>query len=270
MVRVSWLAGQTHLILSTLRLLLEDFLQKADIQGRLITLGPHAALAWMAFEQCYRQPTQQGEILSAVTLLNPAGVLAKRHVQLPMQAILHPPMIAQRRTVSLHTATTAADKITQLARGLAVYRPLAVALTYHRQLLPLLLPANALRLMNQFINTLLLTAMTFFHRLIYLITCPLAVLVIRLDKTSFNVLTQMLLIVLHGQYVIAAASHNLGRNGFLAAHRIDRYQRSLHVQQLQQTGDGLDLVGFLVGGHLAQGQVGLDRPGADQVQVTQR
>ena len=45
------LAGQTHLILSTLRLQLENFFQKADIQSRLITLGPHAALTRMTLEQ---------------------------------------------------------------------------------------------------------------------------------------------------------------------------------------------------------------------------
>src|SRR6516164_11703657 len=119
-----------------------------------------------------------------MTLVNPAGILPKRHVQLPMQAILHTPVVPQRRSISFHTATTAADEITQLARGLAAYRPLAVALADHRQLLPLLLSANALRLRNQFVNTLLLTPMTLLHRLIHLVTHSLAILVIRLDETS--------------------------------------------------------------------------------------
>lgn len=52
------LPGQTHLILSTLRLLFEDFLQKGDIQGRFVTLAPHALLAGMSLEQGQRQPTQ--------------------------------------------------------------------------------------------------------------------------------------------------------------------------------------------------------------------
>jgi hypothetical protein len=46
-----FLPGQTHLIFSTLRLLFEDFLQKTDIQSRLVTLGPQAPFAGMFFEQ---------------------------------------------------------------------------------------------------------------------------------------------------------------------------------------------------------------------------
>src|SRR6516162_6552446 len=204
-----------------------------------------------------------------MTLLNSAGILAKRYVQLPMQTILHSPVVPQRRRVSLHPTTTTAHKITQFARGLAVYRPLAVTLANHRQLLPLLLAAKTLRTMNQFVNTLLLTPVTPLLDLMHLITYPLAIVVIRLDEASLNVRTQMLLIVLDGQHVIAAASHDLGRDPLLATHRIDRHQSTLHVQQRQQTGDGFDLVGLLVRGHLTQGQIGLDRPGAHQVQVTQ-
>jgi hypothetical protein len=43
--------GQTHLILSTLRIFFGDFLQKTDIQSRLVTLGPQAPFAGMFFEQ---------------------------------------------------------------------------------------------------------------------------------------------------------------------------------------------------------------------------
>jgi hypothetical protein len=42
--------GQTHLIFPTLRLLFEDFLQVRDIQGRFVTFGPHAPLAWMPLQ----------------------------------------------------------------------------------------------------------------------------------------------------------------------------------------------------------------------------
>jgi hypothetical protein len=68
-------SGQTHLIFTILRLPFEDFLQKGDIQSRLITLGPHAPFAWMSLEQGQCQPTQQCEILRPMTFLNPAGIL---------------------------------------------------------------------------------------------------------------------------------------------------------------------------------------------------
>src|SRR5579885_329871 len=155
-----------------------------------------------------------------MTLLNPTAVLAKRHVQLPMQAILHPPVIPQRRTVSLHAATPAADKITHFARGLSRHRPLAVTFANHRQLLPVLLAANPFRIMNQFVNTLLLPPMPLLHRLIRPIPYSLAVLVIILDETSLDVGTQMFLIVFHGQHVIPAARYDLGRDRFLAAHGV--------------------------------------------------
>jgi hypothetical protein len=42
-----------------------------------------------------------------------------------------------------------------------------------------------------------------------------------MDKTRLDVLTQMLLIVFHGQDVIPTAGHNLGRDPFLTTHRVD-------------------------------------------------
>jgi len=51
----------------------------------------------------------------------------------------------------------------------------------------------------------------------------------------------------------------------VAAAGVDGHHRSLHVQQLQQFGNGGDLVGLGVGGHLAQDQVVGLAPGADEV-----
>jgi hypothetical protein len=48
----------------------------------------------MLLNQAQRQASQQSEVLSAVPLLHPMGVFGKRHVHLPMQAVLDPPMIA--------------------------------------------------------------------------------------------------------------------------------------------------------------------------------
>src|SRR5579884_464735 len=43
-------AGQTHLTFPILRLLFEDFLQESNIQGRFVTFGSHAPLAWVPLQ----------------------------------------------------------------------------------------------------------------------------------------------------------------------------------------------------------------------------
>ena len=48
--------------------------------------------------------------------------------------------------------------------------------------------------------------------------------------------------------------------------KTNRHRITFEVQELEQLGDGRNLVGFGVGGHLAQGQVILHRPGADDAQ----
>ena len=52
----------------------------------------------------------------------------------------------------------------------------------------------------------------------------------------------------------------------MAAQGIDRHQRALDLQQIQERGDGRDFVGFGVHGHLTQGEALGRRPGADEVQ----
>src|SRR5579884_791891 len=42
--------GQTHLTFPILRLLFEDFLQESNIQGRFVTFGSHAPLAWVPLQ----------------------------------------------------------------------------------------------------------------------------------------------------------------------------------------------------------------------------
>jgi hypothetical protein len=77
---------------------------------------------------------------------------------------------------------------------------------------------------------------------------------------------QLRLVVLDGDHAVAATGDDRLDDLFLAAHRIDRDQRTLQVDLLQELRDGGDLVGFGVGGNLAQGNPLLRGPGADDVQ----
>src|SRR3954447_23850056 len=56
----------------------------------------------------------------------------------------------------------------------------------------------------------------------------------RRHEAIVNVLAQVRLVVLDRQDVVAAAGDDLGGDLLLAAHRVDRYQGPLEVEQLQQ------------------------------------
>ena len=80
-----------------------------------------------------------------------------------------------------------------------------------------------------------------------------------------NALVQLALVFLHRQHIVSPALGDLLGDLSLAAHGVDGDDAAIQVQHLQQLGNGGDLVGFLVGLHLAQGQVLLGGPGADPV-----
>src|SRR5579871_716454 len=107
--------------------------------------------------------------------------------------------MTQCRPVMLDRATTTADKIPYLAARHPLDRPLAVTLADHRQIRPLRLAPDALRLMDQLVNAFLLAAMTFLLDLVLFITQSLTVVVIRLDETVLNVRVQMLLVLFDRQ-----------------------------------------------------------------------
>ena len=68
----------------------------------------------------------------------------------------------------------------------------------------------------------------------------------QLGKVLFDHLVHMLLIALERQHIVSAAVHNVLGNGGLAAHGNDGDDAALDVQQLEQLGDGIDLVALAV------------------------
>src|SRR6476660_6437162 len=79
----------------------------------------------------------------------------------------------------------------------------------------------------------------------------------------------MFLVVLDRQYIIATSLDDRAGDLLLATDGINGDQRPVQIEHLQQGGDGRDLVGAFRDHHLAQGQVLLDRPGADDLQGVQ-
>lgn len=74
------------------------------------------------------------------------------------------------------------------------------------------------------------------------------------------------LVVLQGQHVVAAAGAKRRGDMLLAAQRVNGHDGPGHVDELQEFGNGGDLVRRAVQGQLAQGEVVLGGPGTDQVQ----
>src|SRR4051812_16646644 len=95
----------------------------------------------MTLEHPQGDPPQQAKVLGTVPVPDAAVVLSERHVQLPVQVVLDPPVAAQRPPVVPRVCPPAADEVAVLVARLAVHRPLAVAVADHAQLRPLLLVA---------------------------------------------------------------------------------------------------------------------------------
>jgi len=73
------------------------------------------------------------------------------------------------------------------------------------------------------------------------------------------------LVALQCQHVVAPALHNLRGNVLLASRGVDRDDSVLHVDNVQQFWDRGNLVGFLLGRHLPQGDAVVRGPGAHEV-----
>src|SRR3954464_9842808 len=74
------------------------------------------------------------------------------------------------------------------------------------------------------------------------------------------------LVALDGDDTVAPTSDDLLDDLLLAAHGVDRDERAVQVDLLQELRDGGDLIGLGVGGHLSQCDPLLAGPGADDVQ----
>src|SRR5262249_13863096 len=145
------------------------------VQGRLVPLGPDTAFGGVPLQQPQSQPPQQGEVLAAVAVSDAAGVLAERHVHLPMQLGLDTPMVPQPLALPFGRAPPAADETPLLITRLAVDGPLAGALADDLQARPRTAVPDALRLHDHLVEALLLPAVAALFRLMPVVLDALAV-----------------------------------------------------------------------------------------------
>src|SRR5215475_9758001 len=94
-------------------------MQEIHIESRVQTLASDALLRRMSLEQRQRQLTQQGKVRGTVACLDATVVFPKRHIQLPVQAVLNPPMMPQGLPIKAGARHGTTDKVTQFIAGFA-------------------------------------------------------------------------------------------------------------------------------------------------------
>ncbi len=217
-------------------------------------------------EQVQGDAGQAGEVLGGVALADAAVVFAEVDVQAPVQVVLHAPVAAdvlqQPRGV---VGRQAADVVAVLAGGLAVDRPLGLDADEAAQVLPLALLGEPVDLRGRPDSPLLDPAVALVDGRGRAVGDAVAVVGQALVEELHRLLVQRALVALELQEVVAALVDDLLGDLLLAAGRVDGDHRPVHVQQLQQFGDGRDLVALGVGGQLPQDHVIGLAPGADHV-----
>src|SRR6185437_10177066 len=112
----------------------------------------------MTLEQRQRQLAQQGKVLGTVASLDATIIFPKRHIQLPVQTVLNPPMMPQPLPIVAGARHLAANKITEFVAGFTADRSLRITHADRRQSCPRLGVAKALRVMQDRITAILLPA----------------------------------------------------------------------------------------------------------------
>jgi hypothetical protein len=175
-------------------------------------------------------------------------------------------MTAYPLQILLRRPGDTADVIADLTPGDTVDHALAYHHANRRQLGPQAQVSDPARVGDHTTRAgLLATALDLFRLALGEVHTGLAVLQ-GLLKRVLDVLIEMGLVLLDSQHVLAPFVDDSRGDLFLTAHGIDRHHGPFQIQQLEQFGNGRDLVRFRIGRDLAQGQVVLHRPGADQVQ----
>src|SRR5271165_3376395 len=76
----------------------------------------------------------------------------------------------------------------------------------------------------------------------------------------------MRLVVFHRKDIVTLARNDLFGDLPLTAHGVDRDQSAVQIEQFQQPWNRRDFVGFLIDGHLAEAEMDLAGPGADDME----
>src|SRR5262245_5614743 len=243
--------------------------EEGVIPAGLLALALEGAFAGVLFEDGQGDAAEPGEVLGGIAGAGAAGVLAEDHVEDPMDAVLNAPMAADPCGQHLGQFLDAGDVVVRLVAVLVRLTPLAADVDDGLEPLPVGLGAQPRRVVNHRVDPLLLPAVPLLRGVVHPPAQPGEALLLGLLEAGDAVLVQRLLVLLDGQQVLPALPLDQPGDLLLAAHGVAGHDRPLQVEQLQQPGDGRDLVGLLVTGDLAQGDAGLAGPDADGVQAAQ-
>src|SRR5438105_15275222 len=99
-----------------------------------------------------------------MSVLHAACILMEAHIQLPMQVVLDPPVVAQCRRITPRRHAPTADEVNNLRRLLPVDRPFSAAHPHRPQVRPGGAISNAAEVLDDHATAFLHTPMPLFLR----------------------------------------------------------------------------------------------------------
>src|SRR5215470_9688226 len=237
------------------------------VPGGAELLAADAALAVVLAEQRSRHAAEHRQVLGGGPVLEPAVVLAEDDVEHPVQPVLYPPVQPGSAAQLLGAASAAADVVGHLASLHAADPPEPRHPDDGPQVRPVVPPADPAQVVQHAAGPLLLATVPARLAQVQVVLEPLEVGGEGGLEGGDDVRLQRRLVALDLQQVVGPALADGLGNVRLAAHGVDAHQRALQLQQPQQPGDGGDLVGLVLNGHLPQRQAAHPGPGADYVQA---
>ena len=238
---------------------------EAIVQRGPNSLLAHADLRCLTLEKIHRHVPNHPYIVRRIAPTNPTLVFTKRHIQSPVQSILHAPVRPHRLAKQLDIV----ERCNVVAPGDA-HLPLATAFRLHHpyrfQSAPPLDNGQSTQVCGQEIAPVLDPTVPLVERLLMLHLRALEALPLRRREIPSHLSCQYLLVVLHRQYVIPASLVDLLRGLSLAIHRVHRHDTPLQFKPLQQLRHRRNLIGLLLRLHLSKDHTIATRPCADHMQ----
>jgi hypothetical protein len=210
--------------------------------------------------------SQGSHVGVGVVFPHPAPVLAETHVQLPVQRVLNAPVAPHRSPEAPGAHRLAHDVVADLIARLAAAHRVADRHTNPLEPRPAARIGQVIGDVTHIVRPMLDAAVALLFRLVtaHLHSCEVVLHLV--EKEIDDALVKGRLVAFDGQHVVGLLLDDLLGDLGLAAHGVDSHHRPGHFQQIEQLGDGSDLVALLRDGHLAQADLVGRRPGADQME----
>jgi len=237
-----------------------------DVQAGLSTPHRDALLVRVLFQQTDRESFQPGQILSRMTITDSAFVLAKRHVQTPVQRVLDGPMASDERGESSGIRLERADVVTNVAADLVAAFAHPDRQADRSEADPLSRRIDLVGDRNVVVGQRIDATVSFehFHEAV-----GRRVLIHDPEQVVRGRRVQRLLIAFQGQHVVTLSLDDRFGEMPLTAGGIDRDHGTGHLDLVEQRRNRRDFIGFRLGRQLLQTDAAPDGLGTDQEQWPQ-